>query len=302
MPSRLIEARDSAGQDCLRLRLTKDAEPSAYILLSYCWGGDQPLKSEKGRVAELAKGFQYEQLPKTLQDAVTVCRHLGVRFLWVDAICLIQDDEADKAQQIAQMPTIYKNGYLTIIAGSASDTSQGFLGNRPEPHSKTLAYDFPYRCPNGQTGTVTLLELKDTKFLDPLDSREWALQERMLSPRIVGFSCLQVRWLYLRSFGKHDWNDGWLLGPKLDSYAGDVQASRHFIHSPRTAGLSQGFEHEWKSPRSWHRFVRSYTGRELTNPKDRILALSGIAKKYPAALEDTYLAGLWKNSLLKELL
>ncbi|KAK4455295.1 heterokaryon incompatibility protein-domain-containing protein [Podospora aff. communis PSN243] len=311
MPSRLVEVLDSAGQSCLRLTLAQCIAKSPYIPLSYCWGGDQPMKSEKKRVAEFMEGISYEKLPRTLQDAVTVCRHLRVRYLWVDAICIIQDDEVDKTQQIAQMPTIYKNGYLTIIAGSASNTAQGFLGDRLEPHAETLAFDLSYRCPDDQIGRVTLVELNRINS-DPLDSRAWALQERLLSPRTLEFSSHQIRWLCPWALARQDpgWYDGWCLRPKWSTYQGAVDEYRDFVHR-QVSKLPLHFDDpamllpardKQQVREEWRDLVTKYTFRNLTNPEDRILAFSGVANEYAAFFRDAYLAGLWRSSLLQELL
>ena len=303
MPRRLIEVRDSDNVDCLRLRTSDQLEPSAYIPLSYCWGGDQPIKTTTTQISNWMKDIPYHQLPPTLQDAVTVCRHLQVRFLWVDAICIVQDDDIDKAQQIAQMPIIYKNGYLTIIAASASSASQGFLRGRTAPQAGMLAFDLPYHCPDGQVGTVTLYQLD--RVSDPVDARAWTLQERLLSPRAVEFSSHQVRWVCLQAAGKPGWNDGWLVKPKagsshLDFLPRGVYSRVFGVPLDRDRRITGNFKPGSKT--EWYSLVKVYTLRSLTKPEDRILALSGLAKEYSALLEDTYLAGLWRNSLLNELL
>jgi Heterokaryon incompatibility protein (HET) len=304
MPTRLIEVRDSAGMDCLRLRASDQLEHSAYTPLSYCWGGDQSIKSTTEQISKWMKAIPYQQLPRTLQDAVTVCRHLQVRFLWVDAICIIQDNEIDKAQQIAQMPQIYNNAYFTIIAASASSASQGFLGERTAPHSGTLAFDLPYLCPDGQQGSVTLFQLEPLS--DPIDTRAWTLQERLLSPRAVEFSHHQVRWVCLQAAGRPGWSDGWRVEPEQhlkhqDFLPKGVYSQAFGVPLPLDRRTKKDGVFKTYPKFDWYTLVETYTTRSLAIPGDRILALSGLAKEYCALFEDTYLAGLWRKSLFREL-
>lgn len=80
-------------------------------------------------------------------------RKVGVEYLWVDALCIIQDSDLDKAREISMMDQIYNNALFTIAAGSGSAASQGFLGTRdPQPP----AYRIPFRCPDGSFGSMFL--------------------------------------------------------------------------------------------------------------------------------------------------
>jgi Heterokaryon incompatibility protein (HET) len=63
--------------------------------------------------------------PKTLSDAIKVCREIGMRYIWIDALCIVQDDPKDKAREIGQMGRIYKDATLTIMAASAKTVHEG---------------------------------------------------------------------------------------------------------------------------------------------------------------------------------
>jgi hypothetical protein len=275
--------------------------------LSYCWGGDQIIKSTVNQISYWRRAIPYEQLPKTLQDAVIICRHLNVRFLWIDAICIIQDDDLDRAQQIAQMPQIYRNGYLTIAAASASNAAQGFLEQRDTPNSETPAFKLPYYFQDGQQGAVTIFQHES--HTSPLDTRAWTLQERLLSPRTLEFSTSQVRWICRKSRDQCGWTDGGRAQPEYYSERQDLLPNDVFnrvfeITQPldkQSAGVDSNHNDD-TAKKDWYRLVRAYTHRKLTNPTDRILAVSGLAKEYDAVLQDEYVAGLWRRTLLKELL
>lgn len=211
VPKRLIKVQDSNGSDCLRLCETQHLAHSPYIPLSYCWGKDQAITLTTATVSAWMESIPYVQLPRTLQDAITICRNLKVPFLWVDALCIIQDDDRDRSQQIAQMPQIYRNGYITIAAASASDASKGFLHKRYSPNLETLAFTLPYVCPNSERGDITIFSLDRDSDSNPLDTRAWTLQDHLLSPRMLEFSENQVRWLCRGSLDKPGWTNGWVM-------------------------------------------------------------------------------------------
>ncbi len=116
---------------------------------------------------------------------MTVTVALGLRFIWIDSLCIIQDDENDKAIEISRMPEVYELAWVTISASSAWGCSDGFLTDRTTIDKYTCAVQ--YRCRNGRLGSVLLVP-QDSPRADPLDSRAWALQERLLSPRLIEFA------------------------------------------------------------------------------------------------------------------
>ncbi|KAF2501505.1 HET-domain-containing protein, partial [Lophium mytilinum] len=140
-----------------------------YVALSHCWGKEQPLKTRnKEDLIEWKKDIPWARLPRTFQDAIQVTAFLGYRFLWIDSICIIQEDQEDWERQSAKMGSIYQNSLLTIAAAAASGHEKG------------------------------MLELLDHKFLldpiDPIDMRAWTYQERLLPPRSLLYSTAEMKW------------------------------------------------------------------------------------------------------------
>ncbi|KAH7009567.1 heterokaryon incompatibility, partial [Ilyonectria destructans] len=86
------------------------------IFLSHCWGGFQPLRTLKKHIADMKNCISWNDLPKTFQEAVTMTRRLGIRYLGIDSICIIQDDNGDWRRESSKMHTSYRNGYLTLSA------------------------------------------------------------------------------------------------------------------------------------------------------------------------------------------
>jgi hypothetical protein len=126
---RLIEMRpESRGQ---------------YVALSYCWGSNVPFTTTSANLQEHKQenGITFDQLPETLQDAVLMVRFLGLRYLWVDCLCIVQDDIADWEHEAAQMADVYSNAFLTLAAMRANHCDEGFLGPRT-PREQTLPVSF----------------------------------------------------------------------------------------------------------------------------------------------------------------
>jgi len=137
----------------IRLHQSQKNEKAQYATLSYCWGsGVQQLTTTTSNLRDHMLALPCG-LPKTISDAVEVCRKVGIRYLWVDALCIIQDDESDKLDQIAKMGSIYKNSTVTIVAASTENVTDGFLSNgKPDEPIAQL----PIFVDNSTFGTVYL--------------------------------------------------------------------------------------------------------------------------------------------------
>lgn len=133
LPTRLIDVGDPAIKPDVRLHISQANEVGEYVALSYCWGGQQTVVTTQDNLDSMAQRITLSSLPRTLEDAVRVSRNIGQRYLWADALCIVQDSEHDKGREIQSMGSIYKNASLTISAAAASSVSEGFLGRQPKP-------------------------------------------------------------------------------------------------------------------------------------------------------------------------
>jgi hypothetical protein len=130
MPSRLLEIHQSDDTliVCLQTLIKTD---NRYITLSYCWGNLQGmLILLHGNLAELQRGINITSLPATFRDAVIVTKNLGFQYLWIDALCIIQDPETDKSLELPEMKDIYQNSALTIAVPDGYDSHAGMLLSR----------------------------------------------------------------------------------------------------------------------------------------------------------------------------
>lgn len=295
-PIRLIEINTRG--DAVQLRDTKDFGHVRYATLSYCWGGDQPLKCLQSNIAELQAGIPVSTLPATFLDAITVCRALNVSFLWVDALCIVQDDAIDKAVEISRMPLIYGNSTITIAGARSDSVTTGFLHPRGDGNlSRCVAFRIPFQSPDDQLGSITLARF-DTPT-DPIDKRAWTFQERLLSPRTIEFGSRQTRWICQETGENGRLVDGWRQDPEHHLVRQD-NLNRNIFHreNPQSTLYEDPLSLEYRnSIWHWGTLVSVFSRRSLSVETDRCLAISGIAEVFGKAFGDRYLQGIWMSNL-----
>ncbi|KAL6228851.1 heterokaryon incompatibility protein-domain-containing protein [Aspergillus navahoensis] len=256
--------------------------PGKYAVLSYSWGGGLPYRTLKENRKSHRRSIPFDKLTKTVQDAITTSSDLGLKYIWVDCLCVIQDDKKDLIKQIKNLPDIFQGAYVTISAASASSSSQGFLYDR-----KPDIVRVPYMLPDGNLGALNLFQ-ETSADPEPIHTRAWTLQEHIHSCRILEYGSQQLRRI--------------CRGP-LD---GDTYA-RTTLRKFDPAKFDKGIWGHAPSPREvllnyWRPLVEHYTQRKLTYPTDRPLAILGIAREYSKVMGSEYVEGLWKKHLYEDLL
>ena len=160
LPARLIDVGATSALDIPRLYIP-DGQCGHYAALSYCWGGAQSGALKRNNLVQYCQALDLHNISQSIKDAIKVVKGVGLRYLWVDAICIIQDSDEDKVQQIAKMHEIYHNALFTISAVSASTAQDGFLN----PQCKDVpTYKIPFRCQMGDLGPC-LYKKKEEKSL-----------------------------------------------------------------------------------------------------------------------------------------
>jgi Heterokaryon incompatibility protein (HET) len=129
LPTRVLDVRSCED---IRLLVTGNQE-AKYAALSHCWGGISQIRTTKSSLEDHRRHINFNDLSKTIRDAVYLTRNLGIQYLWVDSLCIIQDDERDWLEEAGKMAYVYERAYCTIAATSASDGTGGCLIPRP-PH------------------------------------------------------------------------------------------------------------------------------------------------------------------------
>ncbi|KAI1326501.1 hypothetical protein F5Y16DRAFT_374969 [Xylariaceae sp. FL0255] len=188
LPTRLLEVRPTY----LRLVNSANIKPDRYVVLSHCWGDlkdEQKFCTFNNNLEQFQKFLDFESLPQTFRDAVTVTRGIGVRYLWIDSLCIIQDSKEDWENESTKMEKVFSCACCTIAASSAQSILEGFLQPRKPRHFLQLAKADRtiFVCPNIDDFDRDVEKSK-------LSQRGWVLQERVLSRRTIFFTSTQVYW------------------------------------------------------------------------------------------------------------
>jgi hypothetical protein len=309
LPTRLLRLGASSGLhdfEDLRLEIFHAPTEGRYATLSYCWGEDKFFQLKSTNIKDLEKHIQYSSLPKTMQDALVVTRALGLMYLWIDALCIIQNSSQDWKEQALIMGDIYRFSTFTI-AGTAGENP--FTGLNLERHKhcrkpSSVKVDVS-GIPSG-TYTIYDTDIWNSKVMAmPLNSRAWVLQEQLLSPRTLHFSKSEIFW-ECRSLKASETYPGSLPG-KLAGIGVFKAIDSAAISSGK---LPVAWTNRGPCPdsdlrvtyRLWRRIVSSYSKCNIKYPEDRLIAISGIARYMRRLNGDRYYAGLWRRPLIYDLL
>lgn len=305
-PTRLLDLGSLSDSQTDRLRIIESQrEPPTgpYVTLSHRWGGSDFYKLTKTTYANLRSGISSQILPRTFRDAVRATKRvLGVRYLWIDSLCIFQDpdDQSDWLKEALTMDKVYKNAFCNLSATGAADSSQGlFFDRRPEqsqPAEVTLTPS--HFDPSASAhGYLMVEETASSRQLEstPLQRRGWVFQERLLARRNLHFCCDQLIWECKELYASETYPEGIETGecgsPWTTLLNGD----------PPELGLGdEAFENHYHD--IWCQIVFRYSECELTVPTDKVIALSGVAKRMREILQDEYVVGMWRRSLPYQLL
>lgn len=255
-----------------------DTKPDVrYLALSYVWGGLQPFQNTKSRDHILRTPgticAEDTAIPQTIRDAMKFTKMLGERYIWVDALCIVQDNTDDKLEQISNMGNIYSCAILTLVAAHGNSCHAGLLGVRPGPRKSTQHTEEI----QGMLLSNELNYIHEVLGDSVWNTRGWTYQERELSKRCliftkncVYFSCNQMVCKEdsgLRNVGL------WSEKHKR------IRAERHPI---------------WNN---YRRAVKKFTQRTFTFDEDVINAFQGIASLLQPAFRCDFLYGLPETEL-----
>lgn len=250
---------------------------SRYTALSYCWGDtEKQLRATSGTLSSLSAGVDISCLPQTLRDAVSVTTSLRTDLIWIDSLCIVQDNTDDWNREAGKMSVVYALALVTIIASSASACDTGFLdheregsihladveveGQTTELRSRLL-YDWGHHRGGSQS-----TEHHSRIWVDPVDTRAWTLQERLLSARFITYTSGEVQW-GCRTLNACECGQN--LYGKLYHKSQDVE-------------------------NLWFSTLQEYLCRNLTKQTDKLTAIAGIARMTSSAFPGAqYVAGIW---------
>ncbi|KAI4941729.1 hypothetical protein J4E91_010603, partial [Alternaria rosae] len=272
LPTRILELCGDSMQPSVKLIETQGRR-GKYVALSHCWGSveKRPLRTISENFAAHQDGIPFKNLPKTFQDAVELTLGIGIRYIWIDSLCIIQDSYQDWLKEAALMGDVYWNADLVVAASGAKDSSEGlFIKERP----LSTVLRLPYRQTGERKGTFNMTlwpkTSNDHPRNGPLARRAWTFQERYLAGRLITFMPNCVSWIC-----------------NMASVA-------------ETGEPISGFYRE----QDWPLLLREYTTKSLTCPEDRVAALRGIGALYQRYRKDLYIPeyGVWEKDLTFQLL
>ncbi|KAF2729073.1 HET-domain-containing protein, partial [Polyplosphaeria fusca] len=294
-----------------------------YIALSYCWG-HRPTENSMTKIANFRarlspNGLLRDDLPAAIRDAITITERLGIKYIWIDALCMIQDDIEDKHAELGKMSQYYRNSFLTIAASTPSATT-GFIGklgrcekhpDSPLPRDLVPLDVFAHLHDTKDSGGAGKIYVREENpyqlHEEPINKRAWTLQECILAPRVLLFGS-RVIW-----FCQHmTHSDGGVEDWSFDQ--NDLERTRREfqvkLRQLEKASLDSDITLESTLRKTetrdlydlWHRLVGTYSRRAISYPADKLPAISAVAAVFSKLTKDEYLAGLWRSNLARDLL
>lgn len=309
LPTRLLQVSPEP-----RL-VTTAGQLGQYLALSYRWGppNDTDYLLTTANIASRLKGMDIESMPRSIRDAVHVTRTAGHQYLWIDALCIMQDSSEDKANELILMDQIYGKALMTIVASCAVAVQDGFLAPRQDFR---MVYRLPFWCTEHDMGSI-YVESSDQNHIqdsdEPISKRAWALQEKILSPRLLVYATHTLQWRCRtidRNLGDYIHNPVFhvtgLITPSSNVFSNDgadrtSQAGPSFTKEPADGCLVDG-NVVTSEIKNWTDIVTDYSSRECSDPDDKLTALAGIVAAFPRRPDSVYLAGFWSSFLVQQLL
>lgn len=291
IPTRLLYV--GAGERSLRLCETHTWKDSTvWVALSHCWGGSKPLSLTQETYNAFKEHIDFSKLPETFKDAITVTQMLGLSYLWIDSLCIIQGDKDDWAKEASRMAPVYSHAFVVVTTASSENPETPFLGSREEdwlpkrlqfPLSPDVNVPIMARkrhmlaapLEQGLYEPPFSLSWAELKRLGPLYDRGWCFQEAHLATRNLQFTPGAIIFECKTHRRSED---------QLPPY-------------PSTVGAAQQDPSE-----QWRMIVKAFTVRQLTFGSDKLPAIAGAATIMPQAGSSRYLAGLWSDSFHMDLL
>lgn len=322
LPTRVIDVGDGTRDPFLfETKGTYDR----YCALSYCWGTSSSAhKTTTVNLNRYYKGIPPQKLPRTILDAIHAARSLGFRYIWIDALCIIQDDDADWACEAVGMTQVYANATLTITTAVGQSSDDGLF--RPHPDGFFNPQQFHIRLPRRDRSKPVLrvrdLDLAidrpthplsylavypDANFgyigypyigaqRAPIETRAWTLQEQILSRRLLYYGHGAILWECLEaSASEHD-PDGVRNGIQFpDRFKIKNYFHSHMISkSEDTRTPADYTTSESNAFATYCRLLETYSNRFITKPSDRITAILGLGQIMEKISGYKFIGGIWK--------
>lgn len=305
LPTRLIDVH-SAANSCHLSETT--GQRGEYVILSYCWGkGNDRAKTTQNNLAARKHTIQISSLPATIRQAIQITKALGIRYLWVDAICIVQahssppayDELEDWRREAPKMGQYYQNAALTIAATASMDSEHGFILERKAQKYPVSPCPIGSWTDNTKTSSNAVI-IPDTPPSNhqvnygPLYTRGWTLQERVLSRHILHWTWESVFWECggcIKASESH---------PSLSNPThGSSDKVQRYVWSEALSELKNSYNHGYFAE-VWLDLVEEYSQMSLSYESDRLIAIQGLVDQILLP-NDTYIAGMFQSFMIKGL-
>ncbi|KAJ4265373.1 hypothetical protein NW762_004661 [Fusarium torreyae] len=318
LPTRILDLADFPNPRLVETGGTR----SNYCALSYCWGDmGTNLTTTRGNVSRHMEGIPMESLPVFIQEALIAARALEYRYIWIDALCIIQDDSDDWDKEASKMKDVYANADLTLSSLSATGCheplfhSRGVRTTRPVPFDiwtpkserprwkKDVIYQYsvyPSFLINNDGDPQGFSGGDKVTSRAPITSRGWVLQEQMLSTRILYFGSSYLLWECL-CLATTDLDPSMIISPRTSGGLGLNNRAKYAIQGVAHPAYSYDLHDLRRQPFGiWQSLLTSYTERRLTKSRDRIPAFLAISKSLESTIGGEFIGGVWKGERLLE--
>ncbi|KAG4439969.1 hypothetical protein IFR05_004543 [Cadophora sp. M221] len=265
----------------------------SYAALSHCWGASQIITTTTSTLSQRKSLVAFESLSKTFQDAVHITHNLGLKYLWIDSLCIIQDDLHDWETESKKMAAIYQSSHVTICAAKSEDGNGGCFADatlrETDPYSGSDIEVNVRKCPRH---IISEAMFTDSSFFHSssnlhLFTRAWTFQEELLATRVLYYCADEIVFQCKSTL--------------------DCQCGRISTHMAEIGAKTAKQQYEAalmdthdvrKLQVRWYRIIRQYSARNLTKESDRLPALSGLAGVFQSKdVLGRFLAGLWTHDL-----
>lgn len=310
LPRRILDVGPTDGS-LVRLREidAEDTTVSKYACLSHCWGTSRPSRTLAANLDSHKEEIPWDSLPPVFQDTIAYVRKLGITLLWIDSLCIVQDDKEDWRMEASKMASIYQNAYLVISASKSHNSEESLFGGIDGESNATII-----PIPSSSQGSALCFRKSFTHlpgYMDqrlvkksplPTFNRGWIFQERLLASRVIHFGPQELSWECLEESACQ-------CTGAYSSSTGNGAADTALTMSAQRMLQPKIIYNQvyWKQLdetrliKVWHMLVEDYTRLHLTFESDIFPAMSGIAKSFQQYTKSEYVAGMWVRSLLCDL-
>lgn len=291
MPTRVIDVDNHDAINPEVRLISSQGIHEKYIALSYCWGATAKdiLTLDAATYDAMRKRILESDLAKTHQEVIQIARALRIRYVWIDALCIIQGDAEDWERESVSMASVYGNATLTIVAGRSSDSRKGFITNNLGSGSRVPSCKLPTDTSKDAVGLV--VDLPRSCEIGPVSTRGWCFQERLTCRRAVVFGEEQ---LLLQCIRDTALENGRLWAQRIRPVF--LRPAEAIAKTKDATALRD------QALQEWYTLLKLFVITNLSNPHDIFAAIAALAQEASRVLNSRYLAGLWECDMARGLL